>query len=298
MNLTDNDFKNNIDPNHINAEVIADSDYMGKRLTTLKIRVPRIILAEFNTHRVMSRNFESSRAVPNWKLRKKVLDNPFVPIYWGANKSGMSASEVLSPSKEWLCRKVWIVLSKLAVFAHWTMEKIGLHKQTCNRVLEPWLSVSGVVTSTEWDNFFKLRCHWAAQPEMQALAYCIKRAMEESTPKVMTREDIHLPFIDDEERSKFTKDELIKISVARVCRTSYNNNYGAKSNPEEDIKLYGRLLENWHMSPFESVAVPIVDGIDEIYHNRNFRGWASIRSFLEPENRLALLKTHYDINLS
>ena len=44
--------------------------------------MPRIILAEFNTHRLFSRNSASSRAIPFKKMVQSVLENPFIPIAW------------------------------------------------------------------------------------------------------------------------------------------------------------------------------------------------------------------------
>lgn len=44
--------------------MLADSIASGVRLTTLQVTMPRIVLAEFNTHRMLSRNSASSRAIP------------------------------------------------------------------------------------------------------------------------------------------------------------------------------------------------------------------------------------------
>lgn len=292
----------NIDDYHIDAKVIADSinPDTGKRITTLAIKIPRIILSEHNTHRSLSRNFSSSRAIPSKKLRKEAWEHPFVPIYWGANKSGMSADQQLTGFNLSMAKFSWKLAGKFAVMFHKMMELVGVHKQTCNRIIEPWMSVVGTITSTEWDNFLRLRYDRNAQPEIIVLAKKIHDAIKASEPTV-PENGIHLPFIDEEERRTFPIDQLIKISVARCCRTSYANCLGKKSQPEEDIKLYHRLLGNGHFSPFEHIALIPNHGrvAKELQYDlqRNFRGWYQLRAFVQPESNTKYLNKMYNIEL-
>lgn len=292
----------NIDDYHIDAKVIADSinPDTGKRITTLAIKIPRIILSEHNTHRSLSRNFSSSRAIPAKKLRKEAWEHPFVPIYWGANKSGMSADQQLTGFNLSMAKFSWKLAGKFAVMFHKMMEFVGVHKQTCNRIIEPWMSVVGTITSTEWDNFLRLRYDRNAQPEIIVLAKKIHDAIKASEPTV-PENGIHLPFIDEEERKTFPIDQLIKISVARCCRTSYANCLGKKSQPEEDIKLYHRLLGNGHFSPFEHIALIPNHGrvAKELQYDlqRNFRGWYQLRAFVQPESNTKYLNKMYNIEL-
>ena len=292
----------NIDDYHIDAKVIADSinPDTGKRITTLAIKIPRIILSEHNTHRSLSRNFSSSRAIPAKKLRNEAWEHPFVPIYWGANKSGMSADQQLAGFDLSMAKFSWKLAGKFAVMFHKMMELVGVHKQTCNRIIEPWMSVVGTITSTEWDNFLRLRYDRNAQPEIIVLAKKIHDAIKASEPTV-PENGIHLPFIDEEERKTFPIDQLIKISVARCCRTSYANCLGKKSQPEEDIKLYHRLLGNGHFSPFEHIALIPNHGrvAKELQYDlqRNFRGWYQLRAFIQPESNTKYLNKMYNIEL-
>lgn len=292
----------NIDDYHIDVKVIADSinPDTGKRITTLAIKIPRIILSEHNTHRSLSRNFSSSRAIPAKKLRKEAWEHPFVPIYWGANKSGMSADQQLTGFNLSMAKFSWKLAGKFAVMFHKMMEIVGVHKQTCNRIIEPWMSVVGTITSTEWDNFLRLRYDRNAQPEIIVLAKKIHDAIKASEPTV-PENGIHLPFIDEEERRTFPIDQLIKISVARCCRTSYANCLGKKSQPEEDIKLYHRLLGNGHFSPFEHIALIPNHGrvAKELQYDlqRNFRGWYQLRAFVQPESNTKYLNKMYNIEL-
>ena len=269
---------------HISAKVLADSITPdGKRLTTFEVRMPRIIHAEFIRHRCLSFGFESSRAVPVRLLRAEVWNDPFMPVYWGANKSGMSTSEELTGWKLKLARLTWRLLSKVAVFGSWTFEKIGLHKQLANRILEPWLSVHGVVTGTEWDNFFALRLAPSAQPEIQALARCMKDVMDASTPVELQEGEAHLPYIDADEKTKYNIWDLVKISTARCCRVSYNKQ-GQRSTPEVDIALHDKLIASKHWSPLEHVAFVPTDDCTRAFlakSQRNLRGWVQYRALVE-----------------
>ena len=86
-------------PNLISAEILADSlNQFVERITTMKLIFPRIILAEFNTHRMFNRNSASSRAIPLHKMIKAVEENPFIPIAW--------QKEIL-----YLCRKIKLCTS-------------------------------------------------------------------------------------------------------------------------------------------------------------------------------------------
>ena len=69
--------------NKISATIVADSvNQQGDRLTSLLITFPRILLSEINTHRMLSKNTSSSRAIPFHKMVKAIQENPFIPIAW------------------------------------------------------------------------------------------------------------------------------------------------------------------------------------------------------------------------
>ena len=79
------------------ARIIADSmGPNGARVTTFELTMPRIVLAEHNTHRMYSRNAASSRAIPVEKMLTPIEEAPMLPVWWGKNQSGMQAREVLS----------------------------------------------------------------------------------------------------------------------------------------------------------------------------------------------------------
>lgn len=277
----------------IEAKVIEDSvDSKGIRLTTLQLVYPRFIHAEFMTHRVFSRNASSSRAIPVSKLLDDIRENTAQPIHWGKNKPGMSADEELDalvggvpPQDAWFLARN-DALNSAAMFM-----AAGYHKQIVNRLTEPFQHIRVVCTSTEWDNFFKLRMHEAAQPEIKELATKMYWAM--NVNKAVARLN-HLPYISDRERialfsKKLTIDELRKMSVARCARVSYLNHDQSEPNIEKDLALHDMLLEAGHMSPFEHVARQAKYNDDGYTHKNlrtgdmysgNFNSWIQYRQEL------------------
>lgn len=142
----------------ISAKIIKDSiGSHGVRLTTFQVRVPKFLLAELNTHRVFSRSYNSSRAIPGYKIRNQVVADPYTPIYWGKNKPGMQALSDLSGFKLAVAKAIYKSSALSAAAHHWCLDKIGLHKQHLNRIVEPYMMADGVITGCDWDNFFDLR---------------------------------------------------------------------------------------------------------------------------------------------
>ena len=142
------------------AEILADSvDHRENRITTMKITFPRMMLAELNTHRMFSRNSASSRAIPAKKMIQMVKDNPFIPIAWQKDHKGMQGSEYFTDEDtiEEL-KDNWLQARDRAVRQASELSDIGTTKQLCNRLLEPFMWHTVIITATEWENFFKLRC--------------------------------------------------------------------------------------------------------------------------------------------
>lgn len=202
------------------ARVIADSiSPQGHRLTSVQITAHRFILAEINTHRMLSRSYRSSHAVPPHKLIEEVRTDPALPLYWGKERKGMQAIEELDDVEDTSAHKnVGLTVKQRAIY-QWKdaarnaansaeqMSELGLHKQLANRVLEPFLWAHGIITATEWDNFFGLRLHHAAQPEFRALANAIWAAFKESPPKRLEPGEWHLPYIDETTNQELRKSE-------------------------------------------------------------------------------------------
>jgi len=260
----------------ISARVIEDSIYDGVRLTTLQLRYPRFIHSEFMTHRVFSRNASSSRAIPAKTVRQRVLEDMAIPTKWGMNKPGMQAETLAGAVRTALAKKVWQLAAYAACGTHWLFEKLGIHKQITNRILEPFSHIDVIVTATEWDNFFKLRLDKAAQPEIQALAKAMLEAMEMSVPEERA---IHLPYVQQWERNELSTEKCYLISAARCARVSYLNHDKTKPSVEKDLALAGKLLQAEHMSPFEHQAAAIPDGSNNGW-SANFRQWSQYRQML------------------
>lgn len=292
----------------------------GIRLPTLMCRYPKFIHGEAKTHRLMrisdhayesleevgfmndpnfSRNASSSRAIPVERMIQDVLDDPAMPVFWGKNRPSMQAIEEMSADEREQAIADHLADRDHAVESARRRSARGEHKQTVNRILEPWAHINVLVTSTEWANFFALRRHAAAQPEMRALADAIHAAIEASTPKLLKPGQWHLPFVTPDEidiLGSITGGEpdaddwqpFIKLCVARCARVSYLTHDGRVPNVDEDFKLYDRLVgsDPLHASPAEHQATP-----DERYgywlhagQHGNFVGWRQYRRFLPNES--------------
>lgn len=238
------------------CRVLADSvSHFLHRLTTFEITFPRIILAEFNTHRMLSRNSASSRAIPIEKMLMMVQEDPYIPTHWGQNQKGMAAAQELTEQEQAQARRVWLDARDEAVEQVMRLMKIGLHKQLTNRLLEPFMWHTVIVTATEWSNYFHLRHNAAAHPEINRIAEMMEDMYQKSIPKDLKEGEWHLPLISpvEQESKEFPIEDLVKISCARCGRVSYLTHAGIR-DPQEDLALYNRLLQPGHMSPFEHAA--------------------------------------------
>lgn len=260
-------------PVTITAKVLADSvSPWSPRVTTLELRYPRFIHSEFMTHRVFSRNASSSRAIPVERLIQDVLEDTAMPIHWGKNQKGMQARQehdaLVSFRNDDVPPEIaWGRARDLAVEMARKFSAAGYHKQIVNRLLEPFVHINVVVTATEWDNFFNLRLHEDAQPEIYELARAMKEAMDGSTPKELSRGQWHLPYIEDCEDPR--------ISAARCARVSYKTHDGRTPSVTEDLNLFEQLVTRGHLSPLEHVCRPSVDNY------ANLVGWRQLRKVYE-----------------
>ncbi len=275
-------------------------------ILTIEARYPRFIHSELMTHRVFSRNAASSRAIKTEKLIQSVLDDPAMPTFWGANQAGMQAAvecNELIYTGNWsdghnsdkVSREIaWLKGRDNAVELAQAFNKAGYHKQIVNRILEPWAHITVCITSTSWANFFALRDHPAAQPEIQVLARAIHEAKEAATLEQLDYHQWHLPYVTNEEKDALKVKDQIKLSVARCASTSYKTVDGQEMTIEKAISLNDKLLasEPLHASPAEHQAYP--DRYDDIDWNGvknwvnprkhgNFTGYIQYRKTLENE---------------
>lgn len=266
---------------HIKATVIEDSiGEHGIRLTTFQLAYHRYIHGELMTHRVFSRNASSSRAIPVMKIIAQVWNDPVIPVHWGANMPGMQAKDELKGWRKAVARGLWKGAAKVACCFAYGMVKAGLHKQVANRILEPWQQMHVIVTATELDNFFILRNHPDAQPEIRVLAERMLQVLGASWPVTRKIGDWHLPYITDAERAAYPLSDLIKMSAARCARVSFLTHDGQNPDPVKDVALYRRLVGSVpiHASPVEHQASPFTAAND---WGGNFRGWHQHRQDVE-----------------
>jgi thymidylate synthase ThyX len=243
----------------ISAKVIRHSKHPlpdAPDLVTIQVRYPRLIHSELMTHRVMSRNASSSRAIPTMRLLRDVIRDPAAPVEWGSNRPGMQAGDALTGWRLYLVQFAWFSAMWFALAFAWLAAKAGAHKQIVNRIIEPWSHISVIITATEWQNFFDLRCHPAADPTIRVLAEVIREAIESSHAAQMYEWEWHLPYTDERRGETIPQD----LSAARCARVSYLTHEGREPSPLKDLELARQLAAARHMSPFEHQAKPLMDG--------------------------------------
>lgn len=283
-------------PYYCRVEEHTRSCYSSKEALTFVITFPRIVLAEVVTHRVnadgmwdvdisvsertttpdISKNSASSRAIPFEKMVKKVREDPFMP-FWTLNQKGMQGNGMTDAEAVKVANREWLDARDDMVNRAFHLNAMGVHKQDVNRLLEPWMWVTQVVTSSRWDNFFALRCHKDAHPAFQRIARMMYLAKRKSEARPLEPGEWHLPFVSAEEKKNFRwVPEWIKVhyplpedpafdvplpikkSAARCAWSSYEN-HDKDGSDEAHLKTWDRLLSGIpvHSSPSEHQLTPL-----------------------------------------
>lgn len=305
----------------ITATIIKDSiSEFGDRITTFELEYPRFIHGELMTHRMFSRNAMSSRAVPISKMIEQVRTKPAMPIHWGKNQAGMQAKDECSEAikvdiyedsyDSYLREDWWRVCAASAANSAEPMSDAGYHKQIVNRLLEPFQMMKTIVTATEYGNFFNLRCHEDAQPEIHELADLMLDCMNESEPNLLKAGEWHIPYVDSFRASDgdaflehhssnigVSIEEALKVSASCCAQVSYRL---LDNSVEKAIMIYDKLIESKpiHASPFEHQAKVMdkmtmlttlidtwEDGVTHMdsrhnFWSGNFKGWIQYRQLL------------------
>ena len=303
--------------NGVYAEVVqhsCDINNKENELLTVQVKYGLIIHAEFLRHRMLSRGVKSNRAIPMNIIRKEVLQDPYVPVWFGAAQKGMVADNEMK--YKWLGRQVWLKSRYLACGVHWLADKLGAHKEWANRLLNPWQFVRETITATEWDNLYNLRLHKDAQKDIQEIVNCIYVAHKNSTPLEIKQGEWHVPYVNrerdqdtgllnylDNDGTKLFYSDALKSSAARCARSSYDKHDGTKTTFKNDEPLYNMLIDSdpKHASPVEHQGTPLErssytkyvntwgeffeDGVThiDIYSklwSGNFKGWVQHRQLL------------------
>jgi hypothetical protein len=271
----------------ITARILADSiNEGGDRLTTFEWSYPRMIHSEIMTHKALAKNSASSRAIPAKTLRERTLAAPAYPGSWGANQKGMQAAAEVADTAQ--AEAWWLAGLQEAADLHALGERMGLHKQVVNRVIEPWMTITIVITGDQegFGNLFHQRKHKDAEPSFQKLATAAWDAYHNSLPVERAAGDWHLPLVDESEREPWGIPLAKRLSAARCARTSYLTHEG-KRDPGEDLVLHDRLLKvgayndggPMHLSPFEHPCMAAEPGMKI----GPFRGWKQYRKFIVGE---------------
>lgn len=274
------------------AKVIAHSEFENSQLITLEIELHRFVLPEFNTHRSVSRNFQSSRAVPVKQMIEQVRNNPAMPVHWGLNEPGMVANSEIEGDSLYWAKQHWISAAKEAADYAEALGDCGVHKQLANRTLEPFMWTKGVATATlkGWEALLKLRLHKDAQPEIKALAEQIDLAIKNSSVAKLGEDDWHMPYFGDGYWLKgcgISLQDALMISSSCCGQISYRKR---DESIEKAQKIYGmlNLPENGeykedppHFSPTEHQAKA---GNGDFELSGNFHtedSWMQYRKILE-----------------
>lgn len=271
-----------VEQNQYSVDILLDSINKQSRLTTFKIELWRPVLAEFNTHRGLSRNSPSSRAISVDRLIKRIRKSPAMPVLWGVRDgAGMQAKGVLDAEKELMAKKIWLEAMESNIKYSDMLREIGVHQQIANRLLEPFMKTTIMASATDWANFIFLRNDWMAQPEIQVVSEQIYKLLRNNKPTIRTTQDEwHLPFVSGTElEDKFSIQDLQKISAGKSARVSYYN-FNNVDSPLDDIRLADNLLKDRHLSPFEHQAVTL----NKKKYMGNFYGWMQLRKFLDKES--------------
>jgi hypothetical protein len=298
----------------ITARILADSvSPEGVRMTTFEIEYPRFILAELNTHRMLSKNSASSRAIPVKTMHQHMRENPAQPVHWGKNQPGMQANVELTGADITDAKFMWQRAQQDAM--HWAQqmsERVGLHKQVANRITEPWMIMKTVISGTEWANFWWLRAHADAQPEIHELAVKMFAVYNASTPQLLQPGEWHLPYVKSHRLSSgeliyldatdtpITTEQARVISASCCAQVSYRKSDDSYAKAE---KIFRQLIESQpcHASPVEHQATPMdlatyanyepetwEEGVTHVSANGdlwsgNLRGWIQHRKLITGE---------------
>jgi len=293
---------------NISAKVLCDSiTHSGTRLTTLELEYPRFILAELNTHRMLSKNSASSRAIPQQKMHELLKTTPAMPVEWGSNKPGMVAGEVLDTTQQRAAAGVWLAARDQMLSHSTVLFQTNVHKQLANRITEPWMMMKSVVSGTEWANLLWLRNHPDAQPEFCELAQQIAAVLEKHVPQTLKPGEWHVPYVETKRDShgdltywsgdeELTTDLALKVSASCCAQVSYRR---TDTSVVKALDIYYKLIESKpvHASPIEHQATPMPSPTPKAwpqgvthqdrhgeYWSANFRGWIQHRKLVAGES--------------
>lgn len=288
------------DNNFPSAKIVAHSQAPnGEELICYEVELHKFIVAQNNTHRALSKNYQSSRAIPVLRQLEQIINDPAMPVYYGTDQSGMVAGKELEGLNLELAKMIILGMRDACVNGVKQLQKLGFAKESANRYVEPWMKTKGVISGTRkaFEAFFRLRIHKAAQGEIAVLAKRMKEALDKSIPVQLNYGEYHLPYVHKDmfanrEEAKVTGKYLdignaVKISCSCIAQTSYRR---LDDSLEKALKVYAMLdlpvngvypEDPPHYSPTEHIAriVDPEDVSDAGYHGTDIGGNFNSRTF-------------------
>jgi hypothetical protein len=233
------------------------------------------------THRMLSRNTRSNRAVSTAKLADQPI---FVPDDLRLDDRRMRQDWALPDEAMCRARRLWVLAAVGAERWARRLAALGVHRQTANRLMEPFKYTVTVATATDWPWWFRLRCAGDAQGETQKLARLMLAAYVASTPARRCPGEWHLPFVTPEDCARSRHEPtacpeayLCALATARAARVS-TLTFEGRLDPSADLRLHDDLVRGQEWSPFEHAAQAFAYALDCDGYAANFRGWRAYRA--------------------
>lgn len=264
------------------AKVLCDSTADGVRFTTLLVTFPRFILAEVNTHRMLSRNSASSRAIPPERQIEAIRRGDFFVPVFGSRVTGMGQGDDIDGTTQELMQNAWREMAQKACSDVELLLQYGSDKSHANRLLEPFLWHTAIISATEWQNFFNLRIHPAAAPEIREMALAMQMAMDMSEPTEVLPGNWHLPLLTEEEHRNADTERWAHVSAGRCARVSFERQ-DEYEDPSESYERAQKLSAAGHWSPFEHVACVDDFGGYQTGHGNLRPPWVQLRKYFPEE---------------
>jgi hypothetical protein len=286
----------------IDAVIVADSiNPHGCRITTFELTMPKQLLAQYNTHGMIRRVAESSRARPTKGIMQQVRERPYLPPVWNYRQQGMQPAKPMSPDDSFRMTDIEAHIRRTVLAGVKEMEELGAAKEDINRYLEPWMWAKVVTTATTWENYFTLRAHGDAQSAHRILAEKMKLVYGESQPILRDPQEAiknrytasawHLPYISEQERYTSPPTWLPLISARRISRVSYGRQGADDETQEEAVKKCLDLIESKHWSPLDQPARSLLSDT----WIGPLQGWFSLRKHYAGESGTMTMGTQEDI---
>lgn len=307
---------------NIKAEIIAHSRNIetGDELITYRLTYPRMLLAQVNTYKQITKITSSSRAQPFNKVVEVIENDPFIPLAYQRAHKGMQGTEYFTDEEEIRQRDLeWLTARDKAVEQAKKLNDLGVTKQVTNRILEAYMWVTQLVTGTReaYEHLFNQRCpeyevggvkgrskremgldlsdeEWLlsnkghAEIHFMDLAEKMYDALRDSEPKELKPGELHVPYLDTPLMTPdLFPEDVIKYSCGLTAHTSYTTiGDGTKMTIEKARGLFDHCLENGHYSVFEMIGRAMSkDELDDP-RRRGFRGFIQLRGHLEDGNDL------------